>query len=73
MPTVKHRISMTPDDELFGQLQLLAKRRKKALSSLSLELVRRALELEEDFHFSSVADERLSRREKRISHDRAWK
>lgn len=73
MPTAKHRISITPSDALYEALDNLARRRKRALSSVSLELIERALELEEDAHFSRVADERLERDEKRISHARAWK
>jgi predicted DNA-binding protein len=73
MPTAKHRISITPSDALYEALENLSRRQKRALSSVSLELIERALELEEDAHFSRVADERLERGEKRISHARAWK
>jgi predicted DNA-binding protein len=73
MPTTKHRISITPGDALYAALESLSRRRKQALSSVSLELIERALELEEDAHFSRVADERLARKEKRGSQDRAWK
>jgi hypothetical protein len=48
-------------------------RSRTCLSSVSLELIERALELEEDAHFSRIADERLARKEKRVSHARAWK
>jgi predicted DNA-binding protein len=74
MPTTKHRISVTPSEALYDALAALSRKRKRALSSISLELIERALELEEDAHFSHVADDRLSRPgEKRIAHDRAWK
>ncbi len=73
MPTAKHRISITPDDALYEALTALAKRRGRALSAVSLELVERALEREEDFHFSRVADERLTKGEKKVPHDRAWR
>jgi len=73
MPTAKHRISITPSEALYEALDNLSRRRKRALSSISLELIERALELEEDAHFSRVADERLERGEKRVTHARAWK
>jgi hypothetical protein len=73
MPTAKRRISITPDQALFDELERLARRRKLPVSSVSLELLQRALELEEDAHFSRVADERLVRNEKRVPHERAWK
>ena len=73
MPTTKHRISITPDEELFDALEALSKKRGRALSSVSLELIKRAMEFEEDFHFSKVADERLAKKEQRIPHSRAWR
>ena len=73
MPTAKHRISITPSEALYEALDNLSRRRKRALSSVSLELIERALELEEDAHFSKIADERLERGEKRVPHARAWK
>ena len=73
MPTAKHRISITPSDALYEALENLSRRRKRALSSVSLELIERALEFEEDAHFAKVADERFERGEKRVSHTRAWR
>ena len=73
MPTAKHRISLSPDDRMHHALARLAKRHNKAIASISLDLIARALELEEDAHFSRVADKRLAKKEKRISHSRAWK
>lgn len=73
MPTAKRRISITPSDELYSALERLSLRRKCALSSLSLDLIEHALELEEDAHFSKLADSRLARSEPRIAHERAWK
>lgn len=73
MPTAKQRISIAPDPRVLSALQVLSRRRGRALASVSLDLIERALELEEDLHFSRVADERLERNEKRVSHDRAWR
>ncbi len=73
MPTTKHRITITVGDDVHSALDGLSRRRKRALSSVGLELIERALELEEDAHFARVADDRLARSEKRVPHDRAWK
>ena len=45
----------------------------RALATVSLELIERALELEEDAYFSRAADARLAHKEKRIAHELAWK
>ena len=73
MPTAKHRVSISPDDRVFAALVALAKARNKPVANVSLELLERALELEEDAHFSHIADDRLAKGEKRIAHARAWK
>lgn len=73
MPTAKHRVSISPDDRVFAALAALAKARNKPVANVSLELLERALELEEDAHFSRIADDRLAKGETRISHARAWK
>ena len=73
MPTAKHRISLSPDDRTHASLTALAKRRGQPLASVSLDLLVRALELEEDVHFSRVADTRVAQNEVRVSHAQAWK
>lgn len=72
MPTSKKRINITVDDELFRSLHKLSKKEKKTLSSVSLRLIEKAVELEEDLHFSREADKRLTKNEKRIPHSKAW-
>ncbi len=72
MPTLKKRLNVTIDDETFQVLKWLAQKRAKSISSLSLSLIEEALELQEDLYFSQVAEERLARNEKRISHQKAW-
>lgn len=73
MPTAKKRINITVDDELYSALEKLSAHRSKSISSVSVSLLERALELEEDAHFSRVADKRLDRSERRIPHEEAWK
>ncbi len=73
MPTAKRRVSISPDDHLYAALSVLARRQKRALSSVALDLVRKAIELEEDAYFSRIADERLSQKERAVGHDEAWR
>ncbi len=72
MPTAKKRINVTIDDETYKALEKLSEKRAKSISSVSLNLIEQALELQEDLHFSRIAYERLTKREKRISHRKTW-
>lgn len=72
MPTAKKRINITVDDELYSALEKLSAKRAKSVSSVSVSLLELALELQEDIHFSRVAEQRLRKREARIDHDDAW-
>jgi predicted DNA-binding protein len=72
MATSKKRINVTIDDETYTVLKGLSEGRGQSISSVSLSLIEHALEFQEDRHFSHVADERLAKKEKRISHRKAW-
>jgi predicted DNA-binding protein len=73
MPTAKQRVNITLDDDLFMALKKMADRAKQSLSSISVEMIKKSLETEEDMYFSGVADARLSHKQKRVSHAKAWK
>ena len=73
MPTAKKRINITVDDEMYQALESLSHKKQKSVSGTSLDLLEKAIELEEDSYFSRKADERLSKNQKRIAHDKAWK
>ena len=72
MPTAKKRINITIDDEVYTALVELSERRAKSISSVSLSLIETALEQQEDRYLSDSADKRLERKEKRVSHSKAW-
>ena len=72
MPTAKKRINITIDDETYEALERLADKRKQSISGVGLSLIEQALAYQEDLYYSRIADERLSKKEKRISHDKAW-
>ncbi len=72
MPTAKKRINITIDDATYEALEHLSGKRKQSISGVGLSLIVQALEYEEDLYDSRIADQRLSNKEKRISHDKAW-
>ena len=74
MATKKKRINITVDNELLEALTELKKiRQAPSLSAVVIDLTEEALELQEDLYFSKIADERLTRKEKNIPHDKFWK
>ena len=73
MPTAKQRVNITLEDELFLVLKNMADKAKQSLSSISIDLIKKSLEREEDIYFSKVADNRLRHKNKRVAHSKAWK
>lgn len=73
MPTKNPRINVTFEESTAEILATLAKQENKSVSSITKELVLQALELREDLVFSSLAESRESKNEKKISHEDAWK
>jgi len=72
MPTAKKRINITVDDEVYEALERLSVERAQSVAGVSLSLIEQALEYQEDAYFSRVADERLTKKQKRVSHSKAW-
>jgi len=72
MPTTKRRIAITVDDKTYEALERLSGQRDQSVAGVGLCLIEEALEYQEDLHFSQIADERLEKQERRMSHDRAW-
>ena len=72
MPSTKKRINLTVDNKIYAILEKLSGKRQQKISTLSLNLLQQALELQEDIYFSRIVDERLSQKQKRISHNKAW-
>jgi predicted DNA-binding protein len=75
MPTAKRRINITVitvDDEVYEALERLSGMREQSVAGVGLSLIEEALEHQEDLYFSRVADERLSKKSRRIAHDTAW-
>jgi predicted DNA-binding protein len=72
MPTAKRRINVTVDDDVYKALERLSGKRDQSVAGVGLSLIEEALEYQEDLYFSRVADERLSKKDKRVAHDKAW-
>lgn len=73
MATDKPRIQVTLDKTTNGILSLLAKKQAKSRSAVAAALIEQALELQEDFHFSKLAEKREAAGGKRVKHDDVWK
>ena len=72
MPTAKKRINLTVDDDIFESLNKIAKKEKASVASISNFLLERALELQEDLYFSKAGEDRVSKKQKRVSHKDIW-
>jgi predicted DNA-binding protein len=72
MPTTKKRINITVDDRIYQAMQRLSDERDQSVAGVGLSLIEEALEYQEDLYFSRVADERLSKKQKRIPHKKVW-
>ena len=74
MPTTKHRINITTDKQTEKFLSWAAERDNMPVATKAAELLRIALELEEDEYFGKIATERLAMKNvKYVPHELAWK
>ena len=72
MPTVKKRINLSVDDDLYDELEKLKDLKgAPSLSAIVIELAKEALELQEDLYFARIAEERES--ERTVPHAKVWK
>jgi hypothetical protein len=73
MPTTKHRINITTTPASLIALRRAAQRDRMPIASKAAELIELALELEEDIALGALADLRMRKRKRFISHETAWK
>ena len=73
MPTLKQRLNITTDRGTRSILARIAKRDRVPLATKAAELLRFALEVEEDVALTKIAEERLAIKGKYIPHELAWK
>ena len=74
MPTKNPRINVVLEKPLYNSIERLAKREGISLSLKVRDLVKEALEMEEDIALSRFASEREKtfRKTKAVNHDEAW-
>ena len=72
MPTTKQRINLSVTPEMGSALEELADRDQTSVSTKALDLLRIALEIEEDRIFTDMVKAREKVKGKFISHDEAW-
>ncbi len=73
MPSTKNRINLTVPADIEQTLIRFAKRDDTSVATTALELIRRALEIEEDAALLTIAEQRELKKTKTISHAQAWK
>ncbi|HSE35217.1 MAG TPA: hypothetical protein VLB83_03770 [Candidatus Paceibacterota bacterium] len=73
MATAKTRINVSVSDEVERALAALAKRDQVPQATKASELLRAALEIEEDRVLDRIASERDGKHAKYVSHEAAWR
>ncbi len=73
MPTTKRRLNITLDPEMERALSILSKRDKVPEATKVIQLLERAIEIEEDAIWSAIGEDRLKKTKKWLSHDEVWK
>ena len=73
MPTLKTRVNLAVPKDVHRAIKILARREDVPVATKALDLIKRALEIDEDIALEKIVKERLKKRVKFISHDRVWK
>lgn len=72
MPTYKKRINITVSEHLDDALEYLAKRDQMPQATKAAELLRVAIEIEEDDALDKLVSLRDNKKSEFISHKKAW-
>lgn len=74
MPTTKPRINIILEEPLYKTVEALAERDGVSLSLKARDLIREALEIQEDIALTSFAGarEKTFRKSKALIHDEVW-
>lgn len=73
MPTLKKRINISLDDNLYQAINALSNRDNIPKSAKIVECIKLAIEIEEDDIWNVIAAQRDTPDAKFISHEDAWK
>ncbi len=74
MPTKNPRVNVVLSPRIYGDVQTLSEARGRSMSSIVEDLVREALEIQEDIALAALADERKKslKKSELVSHKKAW-
>jgi len=72
MATAKKRINISVSKEVEKMLSALSKRDQVPTASKAAELLRMAIEIEEDEVWNAIASKRDTKDAKFVSHKKAW-
>ena len=72
MPTLKKRINITLPKDLEEQLEFIAERDSEPKSTKVVNLLRVAMEIEEDDILNEIASSRDNKNSEFINHEDAW-
>jgi hypothetical protein len=73
MPTTLPRVNLTVPKEINKILFQLAKRDQMSVSAKTLELIKQAIEIEEDEMLIKIADKRLKDKRPLVPFEKGWK
>lgn len=73
MPTLKKRINLSLDDNLYKAIDALSNRDNVPKAAKIVEFIKLAIEIEEDDIWNVIAEERDTPDAEFISHEDAWK
>ncbi|MEI7741147.1 MAG: hypothetical protein WCJ29_01430 [bacterium] len=73
MPTTKTRLALSLDYDLEKALEQVARKANVPVATKALELLREALEIQEDVLLAQLAEERMAGKIKWLKHDSIWK
>ena len=69
----KRRINLSPAREDFYFIENLAKRDNMPVAKKTMELIKRALIIEEDEYFARIAEKRIAEKNATIDSEDFWK
>lgn len=70
---IKKRINLSVSEDIDAVIKRLAERDSMPTASKALELIKKAIQIEEDDAFERLASERDTKSARYFSHARAWK
>lgn len=72
MPTTKKRLNLTLSKDMAFYIEKLALRDEMPQAEKAVELIEKALEIEEDAYFAAIADKRAEETTGWMSHEEFW-